>query len=271
MMRPLSTASPTSRHPHASAPWKSAVLGALVGLTLALVWFAPASWLAAAVSTASSGQVQLTQTRGTVWTGSARLVLSGGAGSRDSAALPGRIAWQLRPGWFALNMQINAECCTSKPVQARLDKRWGRAAIAVSNGASQWPAAVLSGLGTPWNTVQIDGTLQLTTNGLLIEWIDDRVAMAGRAELTALGLSSRLSTLKPMGSYKLILNGGSAATLALATLEGSLQLSGSGGWVDSRLRFEGVASAAPEHEAALANLLNIIGRRNGARSIITLG
>ena len=31
------------------------------------------------------------------------------------------------------------------------------------------------------------------------------------------------------------------------------------------------ASAAPEREGALANLLNIIGRRNGARSLITLG
>ena len=58
---------------------------------------------------------------------------------------------------------------------------------------------------------------------------------------------------------------------ALATIEGRLQLQGSGRWVGSRLRFEGEASAAPEHEAALSNLLNIIGRRSGARSIITVG
>ena len=43
------------------------------------------------------------------------------------------------------------------------------------------------------------------------------------------------------------------------------------GFAVTRLRFEGVASAAPEREAALANLLNIIGRRSGARSIITIG
>ena len=86
-----------------------------------------------------------------------------------------------------------------------------------------------------------------------------------------MGLSSGLSTLKPMGSYRLSLTGGSATELTLATLEGSLQLSGSGRWVGSRLNFQGIASAAPGHEAALANLLNIIGRRDGARSIITLG
>ena len=35
--------------------------------------------------------------------------------------------------------------------------------------------------------------------------------------------------------------------------------------------FKRLASAAPDREAALSNLLNIIGRRNGARSIITVG
>ena len=84
-------------------------------------------------------------------------------------------------------------------------------------------------------------------------------------------MSSRLSTLRPMGSYRLLLSGGEVPTLALSTLDGALQLSGTGQWVGQRLRFAGEASAAPEREAALANLLNIIGRRSGARSIITVG
>jgi general secretion pathway protein N len=87
--------------------------------------------------------------------------------------------------------------------------------------------------------------------------------MAGRAELLATDVSSRLSTIKPMGSYRITLVGGNTATLEVSTIEGSLQLAGSGRWVGSRLRFEGMASATPEHEAALANLLNIIGRRSG--------
>ena len=68
-----------------------------------------------------------------------------------------------------------------------------------------------------------------------------------------------------------VLQGGEVPTLALSTLDGALQLSGSGQWVGNRLRFAGEASATPEREAALSNLLNIIGRRNGARSIITIG
>ena len=65
--------------------------------------------------------------------------------------------------------------------------------------------------------------------------------------------------------------GGPVPSLQLDTIEGALQLKGSGSWVGSRLRFTGEASAAPDREAALANLLNIIGRRNGSRSLITVG
>ena len=74
-----------------------------------------------------------------------------------------------------------------------------------------------------------------------------------------------------MGSYRLALTGGDAVGLDLSTLEGSLRLSGSGQWVGSRLRFSGEASAAPGMEAQLANLLNLLGRRQGDRAIISLG
>jgi len=153
----------------------------------------------------------------------------------------------------------------------RVLPRWSGARVAVADGRSRWPAGILVGLGTPWNTLQIDGELLLATEGLSVEWVAGRLAIAGRAELTAQRMSSRLSTLRPMGSYRITLSGGETPALQLQTLEGSLQLTGSGRWVGSRLHFSGIASAAPDRETALSNLLNIIGRRNGARSIITIG
>jgi general secretion pathway protein N len=141
----------------------------------------------------------------------------------------------------------------------------------VEDGASQWPAALLAGLGTPWNTLQLDGEVRLTTQALSVEWIEGRPRIAGRAELEASRIASRLSTLRPMGSYRITLQGGTQATLRLETLEGSLQLSGTGQWVGQRLRFRGEASAVPGREGALANLLNIIGRRTGDRSLISIG
>lgn len=253
------------------APWAWALGGALAGLVLALVLFAPARWLAAAVARASGGHVLLNEPRGTVWNGSAQLVLTGGPGSADAAALPERIDWTLTPRFNGVAAQVRAACCSAQPVAVQARWRPGGMALQVGPGTLRWPAATLAGLGTPWNTLQFEGEMQLATQGLSVEWVEGRLAMAGGAELVARNMSSRLSTLRPMGSYRITLQGGSTPSLRLDTLEGSLQLAGSGQWVGSRLRFQGVASAAPEREAALANLLNIIGRRSGPRSIITIG
>ncbi len=254
-----------------TVPWRWALLGGVVGLLLAMVLLAPAVWLAAALDRATSGRIQLVETVGTVWTGSGQLTLTGGAGSRDRATLPGRVNWKLRMDGFALGLELNAGCCTPQPLQARAQPRWGGVGLQIFDSASEWPAFLLAGLGAPWNTLQADGSLKLMTQGLSLEWLRQQPTVAGRAEFTAVALTSSLTTLKPMGTYQLSLLGGNAIDVRLVTLEGSLQLSGSGRWVGSRLSFEGIASAAPGYEAALANLLNIIGRRNGASSIITLG
>ncbi|HSV78032.1 MAG TPA: type II secretion system protein N [Ramlibacter sp.] len=252
-------------------PWRWAAAGLACGLLLALVLFAPARWLAGWIQGATAGQVQLQDVRGTVWSGSGRVVLTGGVGSSAAAALPGRLAWTLAPRWNGVAADLRADCCMTTPVPLRARLRWGGVDLDIGDSVSQWPAALASGLGTPWNTLQLDGELQVTTRDLSVEWVAGRPAVRGRAELVAMRVASRLSTLRPMGSYRITLQGGTPTTLRLETLDGSLQLSGSGQWVGSRLRFRGEASAAPEREAALANLLNIIGRRSGARSIISIG
>jgi general secretion pathway protein N len=244
---------------------------------MVVVLQAPASWLASAIHQATAAKVVLAEPRGTVWKGSARLLLSGGSGSRDLSALPDRLNWKIRPTWAGLSVQLGADCCTPEPLAMVVSPRWGGARLQLLDSAATppkpmvLPAALLAGLGAPWNTLQVEGQLSLVTQGLSVEWIEGRLSVAGRAELMATGMSSRLSTIKPMGSYRITLDGGNTATLEVTTLEGSLQLAGTGQWVGSRLRFEGVASAAPEREAALSNLLNILGRRTGARSIITVG
>jgi general secretion pathway protein N len=262
---------PKARSAVREVPWGWAVAGILSGLVLAIALFAPARWLAAAVAQATRGQVVINEPRGTVWDGSGQLVLTGGAGSNDAAALPGRLRWELAPRWNGAAAQLRADCCMDRPLAVRARVRLRGLDVDIADNVSQWPAGVAVGLGTPWNTLQLDGELRLTTQGLSVEWVEGRPVVTGRAELVALRVASRLSTLRPMGSYRITLQGGSPATLRLETLDGSLQLSGSGQWVGSRLRFRGEASATPDREAALANLLNIIGRRSGSRSLITIG
>ncbi len=261
----------SSRPARAATPWGWAASGALLGGLLATLLFAPARWLAAGIHQASGGQVTLADARGTVWAGSARLVLSGGADSQDSMALPGRVDWRMRPDLRGVQADVNAVCCMAQALHLVAAPRWGGALVQVDDHSSQWPTGLLAGLGAPWNTIQAQGRLALSTQGLSVEWASGRTAMQGRVQLDALDMASRLSTLKPMGSYRLTLNGGTVNKLQLETLQGSLQLTGNGQWVGGRLRFDGVASSTPERQDALSNLLNIIGRRSGARAIIKVG
>lgn len=257
--------------------------GAGVGAALGLIAYAPAPWLAKAVVSASDGRLLLADAQGTIWRGDAVAVLTGGPGSRDARALPGRLNWSMRLGWMGVSLVLQQDCCIQTPLVLQIQPAWSGAVLRVATQPlpdqpvqtageiGHWPAAWLGGLGTPWNTLQLQGQLALRTLGLGAEWASGRMLLAGQLQLDALAVSTRLSTLKPMGSYRLLLQGGSAPTLQLTTLDGALQMHGSGQWVGQRLRFEGEATAAPEREAALSNLLNIIGRRRGARSLITLG
>ncbi len=251
--------------------WQWVASGVLTGVVLAMLMFPPARWLAAGVHKATSGQLSLPDAQGSVWRGSSQLVLSGGAGSQGGSAVPGRISWKLSPAWSGVTLELQALCCMSQSLQLAWQWRWGGWALAVAEHQSNWPAGLLAGLGTPWNTIAAEGNLAISHKGLSLEWAEGRMALSGALQIDAQDMASRLTTINPMGSYRLRLEGGPLMSLNLQTLRGSLQLSGQGQWVAGRLRFEGVASALPERQDALSNLLNIIGRREGARSIIKVG
>lgn len=254
-----------------------AISGAAAGLLAGLAAFAPAAWLAAGIDRATQGQLLLADARGTVWSGSAVAVLSGGRDSQDAVALPGRLDWSLGLAGAALELRLRQACCLHEQPRLRLVPGIGRWRLELHPAAGSgmighWPAAWLAGLGTPWNTMQLDGELRLSSPGLVVEGVQGRWQLAGSAMLDLQHMASRLSTLPVLGSYRLQLAGTEATPrLTLQTVNGALQLSGSGEWLATGLRFRGEAAAAAGSEAALANLLNIIGRRQGARSLIAIG
>ena len=275
--------------------------GAALGALVMLVLQAPAAWLASAVATATSQRLLLADARGTVWSGNAVLVLAGGEGSRDASALPDRLHWRLRPEPLKLALAVHATqpCCLNGELLLRVSPGLGRvrlelpgvdaapaganasastsasasanasASLGPSRSLGQWPAAWLVGLGTPWNTLQPTGVLQLGSPGLVLEQVQGRWRFSGRVELSLGALASRLSTLESLGSYRLTLSGDAAAAdaaqLQLTTTEGALQLSGSGQLLGagaaSRLRFRGQASAAGSCPSSRGCVVVVDGRR----------
>lgn len=263
--------------PHRSAT-RMAWLGAGLGLALALLLFAPARWLGQALQWATQGQLQLVNARGTVWRGQADLLFTGGEGSRGQTALPQGVVWRLNPTLAgarpALTVQLSAPCCTPEPLSLTAVLGLRGAELRVAAFDSQWPADLLAGLGTPWNTLRLEGQLGLRSPGLKLLWSGSGTRFQGTLTVDALDVASRVSTLRPLGSYRLVLQSadeGRSATLALNTLRGELRLKGNGQWIAGRLRFQGEARAAPGREAALSNLLNILGRRDGPRSLLNIG
>jgi len=251
-----------------------ALAGALLGAVVALVVFAPAAWLADALASATGERVLLADARGSVWSGSAVPVLTGGAGSHDASALPGRLQWTLGLDGLALGVRARQACCIEGELRLRVEPGWNgvRITLPASTGAvGHWPAAWLAGLGTPFNTLQLGGTLSLASGGFVAESSAGRWRFSGEAALTIAGLSSRVSTLDTLGSYRLRIDGGEVAHVALETLDGALRLAGSGQWSASGLRFRGEARAAPGFEAGLNNLLNLIGRRQGTMAVLSIG
>jgi general secretion pathway protein N len=277
-----------------------AAWGVALGAVAGAVFNAPAQWLADGLSQGTGQRLLLADARGSLWNGSAALVLTGGAGSRDASVLPGRLQWRLRPGWRGLQLTASQACCLQGDLQLLLQPQWGGYTVVLAGPAApaggtaiagatahahpatagagtlgQWPAAWLAGLGTPWNTLQLGGVLQVASPGLELQSVQGRWRLAGGLTVELLDASSRLSSLPQLGSYRLQLKGtgaaGEAATLRLDSLSGALQLSGSGQWNGAGLRFRGEARAAEAQGPALSNLLNIIGRRQGALSVISIG
>lgn len=247
--------------------------GLMAGCLSALLLFAPAQWLADALHALSQGHVQLRDARGTVWTGNAQWVLTSGAGGQDALALPMRVHWQLRPDWQGLQLQIKADCCTPQPVQLRMKMVWLGVQLALSSPNSTWPAQWLAGLGAPWNTLAMEGELKLQSDELTWTWRqqDPHALLSGSAQLQLHQLSSGLSTVKPLGSYRLSLQGGEPPGVVLITTEGSLLIQGRGAWSQTGLKFEGEARANTGYESALANLLGVLGQRIGNRTVLRWG
>ncbi len=256
--------------------------GGVLGAAAALVAFAPAAWLAAVVASNTHGQVVLADARGTVWNGSAQVVLGSGPALRTSTALPGRLSWSLGLQGRAVELQARLACCLNDQFRVRVEPGIGRVKLSllpVQGAQGQWPAVWLSSLGSPWNTLRLGGMVRLNSPGLSVEGVQGRWAFSGQAELHLDDVSSAMASLPKLGSYTVSINGqaqaADSAALTLATVEGPLRLTGSGQWGgrsgSANLRFRGQASADPGSEAALDSLLNIIGRRQGAVSILLIG
>jgi general secretion pathway protein N len=253
---------------------KRAVLWlAAIALTVALtvLAFLPADVLGQLVEAQTGGRLTLGDAQGTLWRGSAFVGGAPAAGGAVTPLLPGRFAWRLSPMVLFGRVELTLENpdALSQPVD--LHGSWSQ--WQVSAGAILLPAGGLAGLGAPLNTIAPSGTMRLSWTALDLAREGRALALNGRTTLELTDMGSRLSAVKPLGSYELAMDWhGQQAQLNLKTLRGALLLSGQGALENGRLRFSGQAQAAEGYEETLGNLLNLLGQRRmvGDKNIIAL-
>lgn len=240
-----------------------------VGVTV--LAFLPASWMGQLVERQSGGRLTLGDAQGTLWRGSAFI---GGAASRDGAVtplLPGRFSWRLSPLIVlgSVDLELENPDALTQPVTLR----GGLSNWDISPAALLLPADGLAGLGAPLNTMAPSGRMKLSWTSLQVARAGQAVSLQGRTTLDMQDMASRLSPLKPLGSYQLAFDWqGQQAALALSSQRGPLLLSGTGKFAQGRLQFSGQAEAATGYEDQLVGLLNMLGQRkpNSVKNVIAL-
>jgi general secretion pathway protein N len=247
------------------------LLAGIVSIGLTMIVFLPAAWMAPVIEAQTGGRLTLGDAQGTLWRGSAFIGGAPSGADPVTPLLPGRFSWQLSP--MVLLGQVDAEVgnpdALSQPV--RVIGSWYE--WRVSPAEIALPAERLAGLGAPLNTIQPSGSMRLTWSPLQLAREGQQVALSGSMTLHMDDIASRLSPIKPLGAYQLIMDWrGQQAQLALKTVKGPMLLSGKGSLTNGRLRFSGKAEAEAGQEERLANLLNLLGQRRqeGDRNVIAL-
>lgn len=247
------------------------VLAGIVAVALTLVAFCPAAWLTAAVEKQTAGRLTLGDAQGTLWRGSAFIGGAPGGSDPVTPLLPGRFSWRLSPMVLLGQVNVDLENPEALSQPLKISGTWNQ--WQVSPAAISLPAERLTGLGAPLNTIRPSGQMRLSWTPLQLARQSNRVEVNGEMTLQMDNIASRLSPIKPLGAYQLIMDWrGAQAQLLLKTVKGPMLLSGTGRIANGRLQFSGKAEAEQGQEERLANLLNLLGqrRREGDKNVIAL-
>ena len=243
--------------------WLYAVFG-LVFYLLFLIIEIPASWFAWALNYYSHNTVRLDPLSGSLWHGKGRLVIY------YPQTVPndfGQTEWYINPLWlFAGHVQLSLQA-NHQDRQIKTTLGVARNSFMLKNTEAEFPAAFAAQLYTPLSLISPQGKVRITTTELMVT----PEKMEGTAALEWLNSGSSLSSVQPLGDYRLDITGTEKnANLKLTTLHGDLELIGQGQWQPQTGQVQINGSALPHARASeLESLLNMIGpdQGNGRRAL----
>jgi general secretion pathway protein N len=240
-----------------------AIFVAFVSVFLTLLVMMPAAWITPQFTRATAGHVNLVDPAGSLWHGSATLMLAASTDAGGATLLPGRIEWTTA-FWPLFTGRIHMTMRQSEAMPDAITVDATTRGATMSGGQIGVPASLLAGLGAPFNTLNFEGDVRLT-------WTDFRVLgrnAYGQLIVTLDDMASRVSRVRPLGSYRVALQAqGSNATIDLSTAKGPLMLTGSGAIAQDSTTFQGTATSSADQRENLAGLLNLLGRHTDENTV----
>ncbi|MHB8256097.1 MAG: type II secretion system protein N [Acidiferrobacterales bacterium] len=220
-----------------------------------LIATAPAAWVSWAMVRASRGIVSIDRPAGTVWRGRGDLVIHVVSSPPQSL---GTARWVINPLWLIAG-QLRAHAAVhGAGTEARADLGLGYRRIVLSDVAASFPAQLVGVLYSPAALAGPAGQVHVGAKRFTF----GSRTVNGSAVVQWQQAASSLSSVRPLGDYRLYLQGhGRSAVLRLETRDGPLVLSGEGTWQPGtgQMRFSGLARPAA-HPAELEPLLRLMGQ-----------
>ncbi len=241
---------------------KRVLLYAVFGLVFYLLFLIiemPASWFAWGLNQYSHGAVRLDPLGGSLWSGNGRLVIYYPQTTPHDF---GQAEWHINPLWlFAGHVQLSLQA-NHQDRQIKTTLGVARNSFMLKNTEAEFPAAFAAQLYTPLSLISPQGKVRITTTELMVT----PEKMEGTAALEWLAATSSLSSVQPLGDYRLDITGaGKTANLKLTTQRGDLELTGQGQWqlANGQIQFTGMANSQ-KREKELEALMPLLGKDMGS-------
>jgi general secretion pathway protein N len=229
------------------------VLGAYA---VGLVATAPASLIDSGLQQATEGRLRLTDTRGTLWSGTGQMELRD---RMQRTAVARSIAWRVLP-LYVLRGQLRCEVSLDQAAK-QFPVTLSASKIEVTEADINLPAAALGAVEPKLAPLGLTGDVLLHVASLAL----GRKTIEGNAILQWRGAGSAFTRVSPLGDYELRFDAeGTSVRANLRTLQGPLQLDGKGSWATGgNPVFLGTARIPPEQRQQLTPLMRMIAVERG--------
>lgn len=234
---------------------------ALTGAFLYVVFLvagAPAALMAKALAQATKGAVMLTGAHGSIWSGQGELIVHRAPNAPLSM---GHGKWHVKPFWLALGRAKSVLDLTGPALSAHAIVDVNFRSIQLSDLDIRFPVALIEKLYVPASLVRPTGDVRVTAPAIDVAG----GVILGTAEVRWVNAASALSSVKPLGDFRLQLRGESKETvLKLETLRGDLWLNGDGQYKNHEQQLSLSFSIKPLARAdELEPLLMLFGANQG--------